>query len=70
MATVSLILLFAAISYLDLPHLLRQRKKRELLVYSVLLLSAFILSEMQILRIEMWSPNRIITEIVHTFQWK
>jgi hypothetical protein len=67
MMTLGLILLFVLISLLDLPRLLKQKQKKELYLYSVLLGSAFVLSELHILRIDLWSPNRMITDVVRFF---
>jgi hypothetical protein len=63
-ATVILILVFAALSLLDLPKLIKRKNTKELLVYGAILGTAFILSELHALDVDMWSPNRVITDIV------
>ena len=55
---------FAAIAAIDLPLLLRRKKTKPLIVYASIFLLAFALSEMQVLRVELWSPNAWITAAV------
>jgi len=55
---------FAAIAAVDLPLLLRRKKPRALIVYAAVFLSAFALSELHVLRVELWSPNVWITAAV------
>jgi len=65
MKTAALLLVFAAIAALDLPALIRRGKAKPLIVYGSIFLLALVLSELQILRVSMWSPNRAIEEAVH-----
>jgi hypothetical protein len=65
MKTAGLILLFAAIASFDLPSLFRERRKKKLTVYGCIFVLAFVLSELQLLRVPMWSPNRLITDVVN-----
>lgn len=64
MRTVGIILLFSAIALFDLPKLIRERKKKEIAVYSFILGGAFLLTLLHILDFELWSPNRLITEVI------
>ncbi len=64
MRMVGLIGFFIVIAMFDLPKLIRERKKKELLAYAAVLGLAFLLSVLHILQIELWSINRIITDMV------
>ncbi|MDF2959574.1 MAG: hypothetical protein K0S39_1309 [Paenibacillus sp.] len=62
-----IIALFGAIAGLDLPRLIRERNKRGLFVYSLVLGLAFIISELHLYHFKIMSPNRMITGLVRFF---
>ncbi|HZG58813.1 hypothetical protein [Paenibacillus sp.] len=66
MLTAGLLLLFAAIAALDVPALLRRRSAKSWIVYGAIFLLALVLSELQVLRVPLWSANRTITDV---FGW-
>lgn len=68
MRMAGLIGLFIVIAMFDLPTLIRdrRRKKKELIAYLAVMGLAFLLCFLHILGINVWSINRIITDVV---QW-
>lgn len=64
MRIAGLIGFFIIIALFDVPKLIRKRKKKEIMAYSAVLGLAFLLSFLHILGVDVWSPNRIITDIV------
>lgn len=62
MKTIQLLLLFTAMAMVDVPRI--RRKKKELLVYSILLGGAYLLSELHVLRIKLWGLNQIVMKVV------
>jgi len=66
MRIAGLLLLFAVIAVLDLPHMWRRRRKKELVVYCGILGLALTLCLLQTLRVPLGSPNRAIAAAVET----
>jgi hypothetical protein len=65
MKTMSLILTFLILSSFDLPRLFKQKEKKKIILYSTFMGAAFLITELHTLRWHLWSPDRIITDIVH-----
>lgn len=63
MRTLQLILIFAAALAVDAPALFRSRRAKELWVYASILGTAFLLSELHVLRVPVWGLNQIIIGI-------
>lgn len=64
------LLIFSALAWIDLPPLFQQRKERarEFWLTVSLFGIGLLLSELYVLRVNLWSINRLITEIVNTFR--
>lgn len=64
------LLVFSILAWVDLPPLIQQRKQRarELWLTVSLFAIGLILSELYVLRFDLWSINRMITNIVFLFR--
>lgn len=64
------LLVFSILAWVDLPPLIQQRKQRarELWLTVSLFAIGLILSELYVLRFDLWSINRMITNIVKLFR--
>jgi hypothetical protein len=67
MKTFSLIITFLFLTVFDLPRLIKEKKKKEIFIYAAFMGAAFLISELHVLRWHLWSPDRIITDIVRLF---
>jgi hypothetical protein len=67
MKTFLLILLFVSISFRDYKYLIKERKKRAFMIYSLILGTAFLLSELHILGIKVKGLNQLVTLVVGLF---
>lgn len=65
--TIALMLCFVLVSLVDIPELRRKKRKRELYVYTALLVIAFILFDLHFLHIKMWGLNHFVAAIVNWF---
>jgi hypothetical protein len=61
MSTFLLILLFIIISFQDIRLLLKEKKRKKLIIYTSILGSAFLLSELHILGVKVIGLNQVIT---------
>lgn len=59
-----LLICFVLVSLLDLPHLIKQKRKKEAAVYTVMLAAAYTLFNFHFLHIRLWGPNQLVTTIV------
>jgi len=64
------LLLFSVLAWIDLPPLIQQRKERarELWLVVALFGIGLILSELYVLRVDLWSIDRMITNLVNMFR--
>jgi hypothetical protein len=67
MNTFLLILLFVLISYRDYQYLIKERKRRGFIIYSIILGTAFLLSELHILGIKVKGLNQLVALVVGQF---
>ncbi|WP_121662071.1 hypothetical protein [Metabacillus litoralis] len=68
MNTFLLILLFIIISFHDLRLLLKEKKRKKLIIYTSILGTAFLLSELHILGVKVIGLNQVITYTVGLFR--
>ena len=59
-----LVLLFAGLSLIDIPKLIRKKQWPELITSSVLLSIGFILSLLQIIGVDVPNPNKGIINLI------
>ncbi|WP_134703204.1 hypothetical protein [Ammoniphilus sp. YIM 78166] len=66
MRVAGILLVFGLLTLLDLPQLIkhREQKKKELYAYSVIMGGALLLWILETFEYNLWSPNRVITDIV------
>jgi len=66
MRVAGILAVFGLLTLLDLPQLIKHRKqkKKELYAYSTIMAGALLLWILETLDYELWSPNRVITDIV------
>ncbi|MEK9199526.1 hypothetical protein SFC08_14900 [Lysinibacillus halotolerans] len=67
MNTFLLILLFAAISFLDYRHLMRTKDKKGFIVYTSILALAFVITQLHLLGFKVPGLNKFVTFIVNLF---
>jgi len=60
----ALIVILALLSLINIPALIKQKQKKELIVASLLYIMSFILSLLLILGVKIPNPNEIITSII------
>lgn len=65
--TIGLVVCFVLISLLDLPELIRKKWKKELFVYTAMLLTAFLLFELHFMHVKLMGLNHVVASIVHLF---
>jgi hypothetical protein len=63
--SILLVLLFLAVSLLDLPSLIKKKDIKQIIVYSSILGVAFLLTELHTFRVHVPSPDRLITNTVN-----
>ena len=67
MDTFLILLLFVAISFLDYRRMIKKKDKKNLIIYSLILGFAFIITELHILGFRVIGLNQIVTFIMDMF---
>lgn len=67
MDTFLILLLFVAISFLDYRRIIKKKDKKNLIIYSLILGFAFIITELHILGFRVIGLNQIVTFIMDMF---
>jgi len=67
MDTFLILLLFVAISFLDYRRMIKKKDKKNLIIYSLILGFAFIITELHILGFRVIGLNQIVTFIIDMF---
>jgi len=67
MDTFLILLLFVAISFLDYRRIIKKKDKKNLIIYSLILGFAFIITELHILGFRVIGLNQIVTFIIDMF---
>ena len=67
MDTFLILLLFVAISFLDYRRMIKKKDNKNLIIYSLILGFAFIITELHILGFRVIGLNQIVTFIIDMF---
>ncbi|MFS0671570.1 hypothetical protein AB1K81_00065 [Ornithinibacillus sp. 179-J 7C1 HS] len=65
MNTFLLILLFISISFMDYRYMKKKKNKKLMVIYTVILVFAFVLTELHMLGVRLIGLNQVVTFIVN-----
>ncbi|MFD2777053.1 hypothetical protein ACFSTA_06740 [Ornithinibacillus salinisoli] len=67
MQTFLLILLFVSISFLDYRYMIKEKKRKILVIYTIILSVAFVITELHVLGYRLKGLNQFVSYIMDLF---